>query len=799
MLRVTVGRRAQKLLTYNPYLLCRYLATTGNSTNASATARKAKTRSAVGTGPPRPAFDKILVANRGEIACRIIRTANRMGIKTVAVYSDIDDGALHTRLADEAVHIGKSSSLESYLNIDRVMGAVLATGAQAVHPGYGFLSENTHFAAACEKAGVAFIGPPSSAIESMGDKLRSKHIARDAGVTTIPGFMGTIDTVADAKRIASDIGYPVMIKASGGGGGKGMRIAWNDEEVASGFQRSKEEAMKAFNDDRMLVEKYIDSGHHIEIQVLADSHGNVLAFPERECSVQRRNQKVIEESPSCLLTQKTRAAMQDQAIALCRAVGYRSAGTVEFICASDQSFYFLEMNTRLQVEHPVTEFVSGADLVEEMINVAANKSLSAGLLKHGPHIPFKGHAIEARVYAEDPFRSFLPSSGPLVTYCEPQYNYEAGELDVIALKETESPPQSLRMGSGPIRVDAGVQEGSNISQFYDPMISKLITFGASRAEALSIMGKALDAYVIKGIGHNIAFLRDVTRHPAFIEGKYSTTFIPKYYPKGFSGVKLTLKETRHLAACAAFIHKIRLSRDATVGNIPLARENTGVHAYAPYTHTVHHHHHHHRHIQQETGLGLGATLPKKNDKLAVVIGGPKGDVHWVTFLDDLEDDGPAAIVEVEGSEEGDGSRVKIGNMEWELESVLLKGTLDGEKRAMQYLGSKGEGYNIAFLGSYQHAIVRSPLEQDLSKHLLPPVVIDGSMMLRCPMPGAVISIAVTEGQVVEEGQELAVVEAMKMQNVLRAPKKTKIAAIKCKPGDALKVDAIMMNFASAEV
>mmetsp|Transcript_7519 Transcript_7519/g.10568 ORF Transcript_7519/g.10568 Transcript_7519/m.10568 type:complete len:713 (-) Transcript_7519:54-2192(-) len=680
-------------------------------------------------------FDKILIANRGEIACRVIKSARKMGIKTVAVYSDIDDGALHTRLADEAVCIGPNQALKSYLDVNKVMNAILSTGAKAVHPGYGFLSENMLFADKCEKEGVAFIGPPSSAIEAMGDKLMSKKIADDAKVTTIPGYKGVIDTTDDAIRIAREIGYPVMMKASAGGGGKGMRIARNDDDVASGFMLSKQEAMNAFNDDRMLVEKYIENGHHIEIQVVADGHGNVCAFPERECSVQRRNQKVIEESPSCLLTPQTRRAMQEQAIALCKAVGYKSAGTVEMICADDQSFYFLEMNTRLQVEHPVTEFITGQDLVKEMINVAAGRPLSDSLLKIGPFVPYNGHAIESRVYAEDPIRNFMPSTGSLIRYQEP--------FKVFG-------PNAEKY----VRIDTGIDEGSTISMFYDPLISKLITYGEDREKALKNMNTALDGYVIKGLGHNLAFLRDVCRNPDFSSGNYSTNFIPLHYPKGFSGVKLDQNEINQLVAMTGIIYKNRIERDGTIdGQIS---HNTKPNA----------------------------------ENLVVVLGGPKGTPYYVNYSNN--NGKTVAMIEVDGAK----TAVEIDEMDWPVESVIAQAKMNGESHVIQYFGSNSscEGMELSFKGTYQNVIVRTPEEQELSEHLLPPIEIDHSNSLICPMPGSVISVSVKEGQTVEQGQELAVVEAMKMQNVLRAENKSVIKSIKCKQGDVLKVDAVMMEF-----
>ncbi len=475
--------------------------------------------------------------HRGEIACRVMKTAKLLGIRTVAVYSDIDDGSKHMQMADEAVNIGPAPPLESYLDINKIVAAAQQTGAQAVHPGYGFLSESTTFAAQCENAGIEFVGPGSHAIQAMGDKLASKGIAMKAGVNTIPGFEGAIVDTDHAISIANDIGYPVMMKASAGGGGKGMRIAYSDAEIREGFPLSKAESLSAFGDDRMLVERYIEDGHHIEIQIVADKLGNIIAFPERECSVQRRNQKVIEESPSCLLDEETRTSMQDQAMALSQAVGYVSAGTVEFVAGNDRSFYFLEMNTRLQVEHPITECITGVDLVKEMLDIAAGRPISAELLAKGPHIPYNGHAIESRVYAENPFRNFLPTIGPLTYYKEP-----SGPMD----------------GAIPsVRVDSGFLEGTSVSLHYDPLISKLTTYGPDRSVALHRMENALDQYIVAGLPINIPFLRDVMRNERFANGNYNTTFIPREYPNGFNGVKLVDEEKRHLAVCCALIHRTR--------------------------------------------------------------------------------------------------------------------------------------------------------------------------------------------------------------------------------------------------
>ncbi|POM75206.1 Propionyl coenzyme A carboxylase (Pi-PCC1) [Phytophthora palmivora] len=446
-------------------------------------------------------FDKILVANRGEIAVRVMRTCQKLGIKTVAVYSEPDVNSVAVRMADEAVCVGPAPSSQSYLSIPKIVEAVKATGAQAVHPGYGFLSENKDFCEALEAIGVAFIGPGHEAIQAMGDKIESKQLAMDAGVNTIPGFLGEIDTPEDAVKVAQEIGYPVMIKASAGGGGKGMRVAYNDEEVRMGYRLSKEEAASSFGDDRMFLEKFIEDPRHIEIQLIADSHGNVVPLPERECSIQRRNQKVIEEAPSVLLDPETRMAMGKQAAMLAKKVGYVSAGTVEFLCDKHKNFYFLEMNTRLQVEHPVTELISHVDLVEQMIRVAAGHELPKELVD-GP-VKIHGWAMESRVYAEDPLRGFLPSIGRLLQYDEPVH-------------------------LPGVRVDSGVNEGSDISMFYDPMISKLITYGKDRPECLERMKTALDNYVIRGPGNNVSFLQDVYRHPRFVSGKITTKFFQSY-------------------------------------------------------------------------------------------------------------------------------------------------------------------------------------------------------------------------------------------------------------------------------
>eukprot|EP01111_Echinosteliopsis_oligospora_P004427 TRINITY_DN1713_c0_g1_i5.p1 TRINITY_DN1713_c0_g1~~TRINITY_DN1713_c0_g1_i5.p1 ORF type:complete len:638 (+),score=212.35 TRINITY_DN1713_c0_g1_i5:117-2030(+) len=479
-------------------------------------------------------FDKILIANRGEIACRVIRTAQRLGIKTVAVHSDVDKHALHVRAADEAVCIGPAPTSQSYLNIDAILDACKKTGAQAVHPGYGFLSENSKFVAALEKEGIAFIGPGSHAMHAMGDKIESKKIAKQAKVNVIPGFLGEVDEMDEVLKIAREIGYPVMVKASAGGGGKGMRIAWNDEDVKIGFRLSKQEAKSSFGDDRMLIEKYIDNGRHIEIQVLADGQGTALYFPERECSIQRRNQKVVEEAPSPFLDDATRKAMGEQAISLCNAVGYKSAGTVEFLVDSNKNFYFLEMNTRLQVEHPITEYITGVDLVEGMIRIAAGQKLKV----QQKDIKINGWAMESRVYAEDPYRNFLPSIGKLTKYKIPE-------------------------GEG-VRVDGGVYEGGDISIYYDPLICKLVTHGNTRKQSIDRMKTALDSYIIRGVNHNVPFLRAVMENKRFLSGKINTKFIPEEFPQGFKGFEFSDQQKADAAALAGAIQLATIKRDYSV-------------------------------------------------------------------------------------------------------------------------------------------------------------------------------------------------------------------------------------------
>ncbi|RRN75239.1 acetyl-CoA carboxylase biotin carboxylase subunit [Agrobacterium deltaense] len=663
---------------------------------------------------------KILIANRGEIACRVIKTAKKMGIATVAVYSDADANALHVRQADEAVHIGPAPSSQSYIVIDRILKAIAKTGADAVHPGYGFLSENAAFAEALEKAGVAFIGPPVGAIKAMGDKITSKKLAAEAGVSTVPGHMGLIEDADEAVRIASQIGYPVMIKASAGGGGKGMRIAFNDAEAREGFQSSKNEAKSSFGDDRIFIEKFVTQPRHIEIQVLGDKHGNTLYLGERECSIQRRNQKVIEEAPSPFLDEATRKAMGEQAVALARAVGYHSAGTVEFIVDGERNFYFLEMNTRLQVEHPVTELITGIDLVEKMIRVASGEKLSFGQAD----VKLNGWAIESRLYAEDPYRNFLPSIGRLTRY---------------------RPPQEGAQENGTvIRNDTGVFEGGEISMYYDPMIAKLCTWAKDRGAAIDAMGQALDRFEVEGIGHNLPFLSAVMQHERFRAGRLTTGFIAEEFPEGFSGVEPDEAAARQLSAIAAIIHQRLQSRaveiSGTIGN-------------------------HRRIVGQDWVVSFGASR------------------HRVSV--ETGTDGTAVRFE-------DGTALTV-DTGWLPGQSLGLFTVAGEVIAAK-VDLAGAAIRLRWRGMDIRAHVRSPRVAELALLMpekLPP---DTSKLLLCPMPGVITGISVGEGDEVEAGQALATVEAMKMENILRAEKRGRVARVAAKPGDSLAVDEVILEF-----
>ncbi|MFP7673388.1 acetyl-CoA carboxylase biotin carboxylase subunit [Marivita sp. S0852] len=664
-------------------------------------------------------FDKILIANRGEIACRVIKTAHKMGIKTVAIYSDADKNALHVEMADEAVHIGPSPANQSYIVIDKVMEAIRQSGAQAVHPGYGFLSENPKFAEALEAEGVAFVGPPVGAIEKMGDKITSKKIAQEAGVSTVPGYMGLIEDADEAVKISNEIGYPVMLKASAGGGGKGMRIAWNDDEAREGFQSSKNEAASSFGDDRIFIEKFVTQPRHIEIQVLCDAHGNGIYLNERECSIQRRNQKVVEEAPSPFLDEATRRAMGEQSVALAKAVGYASAGTVEFIVDGDKNFYFLEMNTRLQVEHPVTELITGVDLVEQMIRVAHGEKLSIGQ----DDVKINGWAIENRLYAEDPYRNFLPSIGRLTRY---------------------RPPEEGALGDGIVRNDTGVFEGGEISMYYDPMIAKLCTWGPDRATAIETMRNALDSFEVEGIGHNLPFVAAVMDHPKFISGDMTTAFIEEEYPDGFDGVTLDDADLKRVAAACAAMNRVAEIRRARISG---TLDN------------------HERHVGENWNVAL------QGQDFDVTIAADKAG-STVRFAD--------------------GAELRVSG-DWTPGDQLARMMVDDAPLVMK-VGKVSGGFRIRTRGAELKVHVRTPRQAELARLMpekLPP---DTSKMLLCPMPGLIVKVDVQAGDEVQEGQALCTVEAMKMENILRAERKGTVSKINAGAGDSLAVDDIIMEF-----
>ena len=669
-------------------------------------------------------FKKILIANRGEIACRVIKTARRMGIATVAVYSDADRDAVHVEMADEAIHIGPAPAAQSYLVAEKIIAACKETGAEAVHPGYGFLSERASFCAALEKEGIVFIGPKPRAIDAMGDKIESKKFANAARVNTVPGYLGVIEDAAHAEKIAAEIGYPVMIKASAGGGGKGMRIAWSEAEVRDGFDRARSEAKSSFGDDRVFIEKFVVEPRHIEIQVLGDSHGNVVYLGERECSIQRRNQKVAEEAPSPFLDEETRRAMGEQSVALARAVDYQSAGTVEFIVDKDRNFFFLEMNTRLQVEHPVTELITGIDLVEQMIRVAAGEKLAFGQ----KDVKLDGWAVESRLYAEDPYRNFLPSIGRLTRY---------------------RPPAEGKFGDIVVRNDTGVTEGAEISMFYDPMIAKLCTWAPTRIEAIDAMSNALDEFVVDGIEHNIPFLAALMRHPRWREGRLSTGFIAEEYPDGFSPPVPGEEEVKVVAAIAVAAELLRRDRlDRLSGRL-------GPHSGA---------------VKRQWQVKIGdAYIP-------VVLG--EGMISSPMELDmSVAGAAPSTIIS-----------------DWRPGEPVWRGTVGGGQVVAQ-LRPMLNGMRIAWRGVAVTARAMLPTTAALDRLMpvkLPP---DTSRMLLCPMPGLVVSVAVAEGQEVKAGETLAVVEAMKMENVLRAERDLTISKINAKAGESLAVDAVIMEFA----
>jgi propionyl-CoA carboxylase alpha chain len=664
-------------------------------------------------------FQKILIANRGEIACRVIKTARRMGIATVAVYSDADAEALHVRMADEAVRVGPAPVGQSYIVIDNILAAVEATGAEAVHPGYGFLSERAEFARALEAAGLAFVGPPVGAIEAMGDKITSKKLAAEAGVSTVPGFMGLIDDAPHAIEIAREIGYPVMIKASAGGGGKGMRIAWNDAEAREGFERSKSEAASSFGDDRIFIEKFVSEPRHIEIQVLGDKHGNVVYLGERECSIQRRHQKVIEEAPSPFLDEATRRAMGEQAVALAKAVDYCSAGTVEFIVDGSRNFYFLEMNTRLQVEHPVTELVTGLDLVEQMIRVAAGEKLAFGQ----EDVRLDGWAVESRLYAEDPYRGFLPSIGRLTRY---------------------RPPEERRTASVAVRNDTGVFEGGEISMYYDPMIAKLCTWASDRQGAIAAMRTALDSFEVEGIGHNLPFLSAVMDHPRFVSGALSTAFIAEEYPEGFQGVSLPEPMLRRVAAAAAAMHRVAEIRRARISG---------------------------RMDNHERKVGANWVVSLQQHAFPVTVDADRSGAS-VGFAD--------------------GARMRVVS-DWTPGQPLARLDIDGELMVLK-VGRNTGGYRMRVRGADLKVTVLTPRLAELARLMPEKAPPDTSKFLLCPMPGLVVRIDVAEGDEVFDGQALAMVEAMKMENVLRAERKARVARVRAKPGDSLAVDDVILEF-----
>lgn len=673
---------------------------------------------------------KILIANRGEIACRVIKTARKMGISTVAVYSDADKNALHVEMADEAVHLGPPAVNQSYLVMDKIIQAVKETGADAVHPGYGFLSENPDFAKRLKKEKIAFIGPNPHAIVSMGDKITSKKLAKDAGVSCVPGHMGLIEDAEEAVKISQEIGYPVMIKASAGGGGKGMRIAWNDEEAREGFQSSKNEAANSFGDDRIFIEKFVEQPRHIEIQVLGDKHGNCIYLGERECSIQRRNQKVIEEAPSPFLDEETRAAMGAESVALAKAVDYDSAGTVEFIVDKDKNFYFLEMNTRLQVEHPVTELITGVDLVEQMIRVAQGEKLSMTQ----DDVELNGWAIESRIYAEDPYRNFLPSIGRLVKYRPPiERTTEDGAI---------------------IRNDTGVFEGGEISMFYDPMIAKFCTWGEDRGVAIAAMKDSLDNFELEGIGHNIPFLQAVYDHDRFERGDITTAFIAEEYPDGFVGAPENSGHTRKIAAICALMHDIRQHRAGQIsGSLPNHKR----------------------------------AIP---DKWSVAVKSPTGEGRIYT-ADINGESGLRTIVMDDDSDKASLELEVILN--WKPGQDIVRAFVDNRPFVM-----KSEkipcGFRVWHRGVTFDIQVRNPRAAELAKYMPVKVPPDTSNLLLCPMPGVVVSVLVEEGQEVQDGQALAVVEAMKMENTLRAESKCVVAKVNAAAGDNLAVDDVIMEF-----
>ena len=688
-------------------------------------------------------FRKILIANRGEIACRVIRTARRMGIATVAVYSDADARAPHVRLADESVRLGPAPASESYLKAELIIDACRATGAEAVHPGYGFLSERTSFAEALEKAGITFIGPPPNAIAAMGDKIESKKLARDAGVNIVPGWLDDIATTDEAVKIARDIGYPVMMKASAGGGGKGMRLAYSEQDVREGFDSVKREGLNSFGDDRVFIEKFIENPRHIEIQVLGDQHGTILYLGERECSIQRRHQKVVEEAPSPFVTPAMRKAMGEQAVALARAVGYFSAGTVELIVSgadkSGKSFYFLEMNTRLQVEHPVTEEVTGLDLVEQMIRVAAGEKLK---LKQAD-VKLHGWSVETRVYAEDPYRGFLPSTGRLVRYRPPETTepLRSSRAQSRGADTTSSKRPTTSHGTNGVRVrvDDGVFEGGEVSMFYDPMIAKLITHAPTREAAIDAQIASLDAFEIDGIGQNVDFLSALMQHPRFRAGNLETDFIADEYPDGFHGAPSDEQLTGDLAAIAALIAAAHDARAAEV----------------------------------DGQLGPPIALPMERVMKF------DGIDHHVAFTDD------GVVV--------DGGRPVAVDADYTPGQRLVRAEVDG-RRLIVKVARNGRGWKLTTRGASHKVQVLLPHVAELARHMIDKPAPDLSRLLIAPMPGLLTKLNVKAGDKVEAGQPVAVMEAMKMENILRAEKPAKVKATPVAAGESVAVDQVIMEF-----
>ena len=676
-------------------------------------------------------FSKILIANRGEIACRVIKTARRMGIKTVAVYSDADARAPFVKMADESVRLGPPPASESYLKAELIIDACKATGAEAVHPGYGFLSERTSFAEALAKEGIAFIGPPVKAIAAMGDKIESKKLAKEAGVNVVPGFVGEIKDTAHAVKSAHDIGYPVLLQASAGGGGKGMRLAFYEKDVREGFDSVKREGLSSFGDDRVFIEKFIEDPRHIEIQILGDQHGNILYLNERECSIQRRHQKVVEEAPSPFVSPEMRKSMGEQCVALARAVGYYSAGTVELIVSgkdpTGKSFYFLEMNTRLQVEHPVTEAITGIDLVEQMIRVAAGEKLPFAQKDIG----IDGWAIENRVYAEDPYRGFLPSTGRLIRYQPPVPGW------------TDDGAANGRRGMNGVRVDDGVYDGGEVSMFYDPMIAKLITWAPTRDEAADKQITALDAFQLDGVGDNVDFLSALMQHPRFRAGELTTGFIAEEYPEGFHGAPADEQLMVDLAALAAIVELTLETRAAMIDG------QLGEPVFPEGTQKV--------------------RIAKRDFRVTVA---PYDGGNLV-----IVDDNDAIDV--------------IGD--WSPGQPLMVANMDGRKRVVQ-VAKKGRGWLLTTRGAAHQALVMPRHIAELSRHMIEKVPPDLSRFLLAPMPGLLTRLEVKQGDKVEAGQPIAVVEAMKMENILRAEKSATVKATPAKAGDSLAVDQVIVEF-----